>query len=401
MATTSWTLVVTGAGFSVNAGFPVTSGIWHAADEWPNSSFAMFGRSINPREQLDLADYILHRELKLLKEPLRECDPEEVFVHLRRMMPKSAWVYGSELHRRLSRSDDVDSSLYVAYKALEYVFFEVLGRPYEDLLEYVSEQPRPFNYDAYLGSAAQLAEHLPRFTCIVSTNYDDVWELALNKYHKTWTYGCPVGYHSQVERFGYTENTGSYLFRGFSSLNRPEGLVWSRSDWRPSGSWADADIYLCEVHGSARWLQCRDCSAVYALDFWSAFVTSFLHEGDDDPITRDNLRFRCWDLECAFIPRIPIMLPVTEKDPDIWAIRQQWSSAWVAARSCRGLFLCGTSLRESDVALCRLVRTAAKHADTVVVVNPSQNALDRVTSIVGRGVRWAKSLDELLDWGIL
>src|SRR6266568_356940 len=113
-----WTLVVTGAGFSAEAGFPVTNALWRVADEMQNCSFDEFGIATSPREQLDLADYILHKELKLLERPLRESDAEVTFDHLRSMMPKSGWVHGWRKIHEIFGVHDVNCDLYVAYQAL-------------------------------------------------------------------------------------------------------------------------------------------------------------------------------------------------------------------------------------------------------------------------------------------
>ena len=141
-----------------------------------------------------------------------------------------------------------------------------------------------------------------------------------------------------------------------------------------------ADIIVCKVHGSLRWLQYNRCRRIYSVDFWSAFASHFVEE--KLPLVED-LIFHCWDSGCPYVPTLPVLLPIPGKEFSNLVLRQQMVAAIMAARQCKRVIVVGSALRDSDKQLLRVLRSASLHAHSIIVVNPSPIAVARAESICG------------------
>jgi NAD-dependent SIR2 family protein deacetylase len=172
----------------------------------------------------------------------------------------------------------------------------------------------------------------------------------------------------------------------------PGCLIWARRDWKCRDG--GRDLTLCKLHGSFRWLQCRDCANVYSVDYWGAQPLGDFLGYSASPIR--SHAFFCWNRECLYTPLTVALFPDNRKHFDVEnsVLEQTWSTAIHAARRCKDLIVVGSALRDSDHDLLRLVHIAAAQARRLIVVNPAEADMRRTESLLGMPAKWFPTLGE-------
>lgn len=231
----------------------------------------------------------------------------------------------------------------------------------------------PTVYETFCGG-------LPPGTSFITTNYDEVAERAFTQSERSW--GYPTDW-----------------------------LIWERRDCPAPASLPAADIQICRLHGNFRWIQCRNCTLTYALDWWAALPVGpfgqFLNF--ENPRT-----FRCPNPECLWFPLHVVFLdfpraawrrdigpanPNHRKTYNVECnvLQDQWSAAASVAERCERLLIVGSALRPEDEGLLSIVAAAGRKASYVSVIDPSVAALRRARSITGKNPRWYRSLEQFVS----
>jgi hypothetical protein len=424
------TVVVIGAGFSIPADQPSTQRILRIASEQRNPELPGMVRVLeefmrkwtapnsplkSPALQERLAAYL----------PLAEADIEDLLLALLSVVAFNPPVFPNSLSRPHNLRGWVESQLHyelqLAYWTLLLIYFGVVSNPYEpspldygqhDSLEWDAEMPEVYR---------RFCAALPRRTFVLSTNYDDILERALLGARRSWAYAGLTYFAPWMMDNAYRPAAGTYYMCSpdFCSSAGGGDLTWARADWRPPASEPGAEITLCRLHGSFRWLQCRNCSRVYSVDWYAAHpVGTFMGIGDE---FEWDYAFRCWDADCIWAPLQCILLPGQKRRLSRAAksmparqrlrypiypmnnsvIESHWQTAQVAASKCCRLIIIGSALRESDIEFVSCVRRAGARASQVLVVNPSERDVKRADEVCAKPVRSFRSLEELLANGVL
>ncbi|MFI5353795.1 MAG: hypothetical protein ACHQZS_12645 [Candidatus Binatales bacterium] len=396
------TVVVIGAGFSVGADLPLTREILSRAKE-----------ANNPRlnQMLSACELHLRDEISMIHGRLADEDIEDLLVKLRPyarpIKPFFLQSLQQDIDRPGRRYQDLSSSdrhehrswyTLDAYWTLLCIYFAMVSGPYEPH-PWLDEVDEALPWDAEMPLVfREFFASLPPQTTILTTNYDEIIERGLLSAQRGWAYGGDIaGIPDFVADAGFKPGLGSYYLRGSTYEKWAGKLIWARCDWRPPFlQSAEAEVVLCRLHGSFRWIQCRNCAKTYAVDWWAAHpVGDFM--GCWMPVDND-LTFRCWDKECSFVPMSVILVP-GQKDRfamENLALHAQLLASWKAVRACDRLIVIGSALRGADSRLVRMVRAAARRAGKVEVVNPSETAVSQLKDLTGRPIEWVKSLGEWL-----
>lgn len=398
-------VVIIGAGFSLGAGQPLTRQILREAAE----------QEENVLPQIVQAVDLYLRDKEVIDRPLVEYDIEDLITLVRKqgsafrppIFPETISLGPGEPSFEERRRPLADYPLAFAHRTLLLIYWALVSDLYEPhpVLGPQAEESWDADLPEYY---REFCQALPPQTTLITTNYDDILERSLLAARRSWSYGAEVFIPKFTEGFDYLPGTASlYIYDPFVYRNQPlsdpgrsgsQGdLIWARHDWKPPANPADADIRVCRLHGSFRWLQCRNCSRTYSLDWYAAHpVGDFL--GCCLPPDAD-MTFTCWDRECEWFPITVAVIPGLEKkfSKSSAVLDGHWEAAHAAASDCGSLVIIGSALRDSDQELLSIVVAAAATAKNRAVVNPSESALHRAEAICNCSFDWCRDLGEFLS----
>lgn len=407
------TVVVLGAGFSIGAGQPLTRSILPSCGDFVNPLLLreldsyLQKKAVIDRPLVELEEDI--EDLLLRLQSFKSAVPQPIYnqylgtpTHIYEE-PFVPGIQTSAFQMRMAAEggEAVGADGYapnMAYRTLMLLYWVMACDRYEPHPMEGSrpglgiDQGMPPIYRAFAGC-------LPGGTVVITTNYDDVLERALVASGRLWSYAKDVHYAEPLADAEYRLGKGTHTildpwYEPPFSFGR---LIWARLDWRPSATMSSAEILVCRLHGSFRWLQCRNCSRFYSVDWWAAHPTGAFvgHFVPEDPA----VRFACWDGECMWIPLIGAILPDPKKrvPSPFQVIYDHWKEAALAVRRCSTLVIVGSALRETDRFLRGLVKTAGKRAREVWVVNPSPAAVELTKKLLERPVEHLLSLADLVS----
>jgi NAD-dependent SIR2 family protein deacetylase len=366
-ANVTQTVVIAGAGFSIPAGLPAAKDVFRRAaseEDWLLSDL------------IHSLDSYLREDMSVLDHPLLEHDVEEALGKLRPHVHFEPPIFPQSI--TLADWDAPPPPYYpqLAWRSLLLLYyFAVTGshEPSPDSAETYAYPPLPDVYDAFV-------RRLPDATTFITTNYDEVIERTLAQNRRTWSYPT-------------------------------DGLIWRRRDLHRPALRNDRAIQICRLHGNFLWVQCRNCTLTYSLDWWAALPVGPFGQF----LLFDNSRtFRCPNPECMWFPLHVVFLdfPRASWRSDIGpasteyrktynvesdVLQDQWVAAAKMAEQCRTLIVVGSAVREEDEGLVALVAAAGQRASSLVVVNPDVTALKRIRSLTGKNPRWFRSLEGFVD----
>jgi hypothetical protein len=347
------TVMLTGAGFSVPAGLPLTKDLVRR------------GREQLPIEFIEALD-------TLAKEILQECireEIEEILTSLR-VLELYAKQYKTDIPDSIE-ANNYHTKLFPLEMGVYYLVWTALLRP--------SNPPPPDLYDAFL-------KCLGDDVACATLNYDLLLETIFRKNQRTWHYPLQ----------------GETRFRNELMYDH-ESFYLSRND-DPSS------IPYLKLHGSFNWHYCWRCHYFRIIrDDWFGMSDFELDRPGRDPVyVKGGGTLACAEDGCSWsdpqrgqaVLKPLIIPPARLKEYSQAPVRRQWAFFDLLLVRARQVILVGTSIRDGDVLLVNslnLLGLKNRQLKSIVVIDRMQEIAAKVERLSEVETIWYPSLEAYIN----